>query len=214
LLKTVVEAIQHFVQSVGYPGLFTLIMLESTLVPIPSELVMPFAGYLAHTGEFSLPTILIINSVAALLGSGICYWIGMAGGKPLLLKYGKFVGVRRKDIERTETYFARHGRATILIGRFLPVVRHIISIPAGIARMPLPAFFLQTFLGATIWGSVLILIGYELGNWAVIADKLKHVDLLIGAGIIVVLLALGIRFVLRRRREQALGEPPTDLTNT
>jgi len=210
LLKAVVEAIQHFVQSVGYPGLFALIMLESTLVPIPSELVMPFAGYLAHTGEFSLPVILIINSVAALLGSGICYWIGKAGGKPLLLKYGKFIGVRRKDIERTETYFSRHGKATILIGRFLPVVRHIISIPAGIARMPLPAFFLQTFIGATIWGSVLILIGYELGNWAVIAEKLKHVDLLLGLAILLVLLAFGIRFVLRRRREQGVGENPSD----
>lgn len=210
MLKAVVEAIQHFVQSVGYPGLFALIMLESTLVPIPSELVMPFAGYLAHTGEFSLPVILIINSVAALLGSGICYWIGKAGGKPLLLKYGKFIGVRRKDIERTETYFSRHGKATILIGRFLPVVRHIISIPAGIARMPLPAFFLQTFIGATIWGSVLILIGYELGNWAVIAEKLKHVDLLLGLAILLVLLAFGIRFVLRRRREQGVGENPSD----
>ena len=210
MLKAVVEAIQHFVQSVGYPGLFALVMLESTLVPIPSELVMPFAGYLAHTGEFSLPVILIINSVAALVGSGICYWIGQAGGKPLLLKYGKFIGVRRKDIERTESYFSRHGKATILIGRFLPVVRHIISIPAGIARMPLPGFFLQTFIGATIWGSVLILIGYELGNWATIAEKLKHVDLLLGLLILLVLLALGIRFVLRRRREQGVGENPSD----
>jgi membrane protein DedA with SNARE-associated domain len=210
LLKSVVEFVQHVVQSMGYPGLFALIMLESTLVPIPSELVMPFAGYLAHTGEFSLPVILVINSVAALVGSGLCYWIGMAGGKPLLVKYGKFIGVRRKDIERTESYFSRHGKATILIGRFLPVVRHIISIPAGIARMPLPAFFLQTFIGSTIWGSVLILIGYELGNWAVIAEKLKHVDLLIGVVILAVLLALAIRFVLRRRREQGAGENPSD----
>src|SRR4051794_14092111 len=161
----------------GYPGLFLLIMLESTLVPIPSELVMPFAGYLAHEGHFSLAVILVINSVAALVGSGICYWIGVAGGKPLLMKYGKFIGVRQKDVARTESYFARHGKATILIGRFLPVVRHIISIPAGIARMPLVPFFVQTFIGATIWGTVLILIGYELGNWAVIAEKLKHVDL-------------------------------------
>ena len=210
MLKSVVEFVQHVVQSMGYPGLFVLIMLESTLVPIPSELVMPFAGYLAHTGEFSLPVILVINSVAALVGSGLCYWIGMAGGKPLLVKYGKFIGVRRKDIDRTEAYFSRHGKATILIGRFLPVVRHIISIPAGIARMPLPGFFLQTFIGATIWGSVLIFIGYELGNWATIAEKLKHVDLLIGVAILAVLLALGLRFVLRRRREQGAGENPSD----
>ena len=209
-MKQIIELIQHFVSTVGYPGLFALIMLESTLIPIPSELVMPFAGYLASTGEFSLPVILVINSVAALVGSGICYWIGKAGGKPLLVKYGKFIGVRKKDIEKTEAYFARHGKATILVSRFLPVIRHIISIPAGIARMPLPAFFLQTFIGATIWGTVLILIGYELGNWAVIAEKLKHVDLLIGLGIVVLLLALGIRFVLRRRREQGERENSAD----
>lgn len=209
-MKQIIEFVQHIVLSMGYPGLFVLIMLESTLVPIPSELVMPFAGYLAHTGEFSLPVILVINSVAALVGSGLCYWIGKAGGKPLLMKYGKFIGVRKKDIEKTESYFARHGKATILISRFLPVIRHIISIPAGIARMPLPAFFLQTFIGATIWGTVLILIGYELGNWAVIAEKLKHVDLLIGLGIVALLLALGIRFVLRRRREQGDRENNAD----
>lgn len=209
-MKQIIEFIQHIVSSMGYPGLFALIMLESTLIPIPSELVMPFAGYLAHTGEFSLPVILVINSVAALVGSGLCYWIGKAGGKPLLVKYGKFIGVRKKDIEKTEAYFARHGKATILISRFLPVIRHIISIPAGIARMPLPAFFLQTFIGATIWGTVLILIGYELGNWAVIAEKLKHVDLLVGLGIVALLLALGIRFVLRRRREQGERENPAD----
>lgn len=209
-MQHIIDFVQHIVLSMGYPGLFVLIMLESTLIPIPSELIMPFAGYLAHTGEFSLPVILVINSVAAVVGSGLCYWIGVAGGKPLLLRYGKFMGVRRKDIERTETYFARHGKATILIGRFLPVVRHIISIPAGIARMPLTPFFLQTFIGATIWGTVLIFIGYELGNWAVIAEKLKHVDLLIGVAIVLLLLTVAIRFVLRRRREQGVGENSAD----
>jgi membrane protein DedA with SNARE-associated domain len=209
-MHAIVDFIQHLLRSMGYPGLFLLIMFESTLVPIPSELVMPFAGYMAHTGEFSLPVILVINSVAALVGSGLCYWIGLAGGKPLMVRYGKFIGVRKKDIERTESYFARHGKATILIGRFLPVVRHIISVPAGIARMPLGPFFLQTFIGATIWGTVLILIGYELGNGLAIAEKLKHIDLLIGVAIVAVLLTVAIRFVLRRRREQGVGETSAD----
>jgi len=204
----VIEQFAHFVQNIvrdlGYPGLFVLITLESTLVPIPSELVMPFAGALAASGEFSLPVVLVINSAAAMLGSGICYWLGAMGGKPLLLRYGKFIGVRKKDVERTESYFSRHGKATILIGRFLPVVRHIISVPAGIARMPLVPFFTQTFIGATIWGSVLIMIGYELGSqWDSVATKLKHVDMIVGVGIVIVLLALGIRFVVRRRRELA-----------
>jgi membrane protein DedA with SNARE-associated domain len=198
--------VQDFVLRVGYPGLFLLITLESTLVPIPSELVMPFAGILAARGEFSLPVILVINSTAALLGSGISYWIGAAGGKPLLLRYGKFALVRAKDIEMTERFFARHGKATILIGRFLPVVRHIISVPAGIARMPLPAFFTQTFIGSTIWGAILIVLGYHFGeSFLETARQLKHVDLIIGVVIIGVLIALAIRFVVRRRRERTSG---------
>ena len=210
--------LQHFaawVQSVvidlGYPGLFLLIVLESTLVPIPSELVMPFAGYLAQQGAFSLPVILVINCVAALIGSGICYWLGKTLGKPFLIKYGKFFLLRQKDIERTERFFASHGRATILIGRFLPVVRHVISIPAGIARMPLVPFFTQTFIGATIWGSVLIMLGYELGEKSkTVAEQLKHIDLIVGVVILTVVLALAIRFVIRRRRDREIVQNNAD----
>jgi membrane protein DedA with SNARE-associated domain len=203
----VLESFAHWVQAIvrdlGYPGVFVLITLESTLVPIPSELVMPFAGFMASQGEFSLPVILLINSVAALLGSGLCYWIGVVGGKPFLVKYGKYFLVRQHDIVRTEAFFARHGKKTILIGRFLPVVRHVISVPAGIARMPLPAFFLQTFLGSTIWGGALIVLGYFVGsNWETFAKPLKRVDLLIGVILVLGLVALGIRFVVRRRRER------------
>ncbi len=202
------EQFAHFVtglvRDLGYPGLFALIMLESTLVPIPSELVMPFAGALAQSGEFSLPVVLVINSSAALLGSGLCYWLGAAGGKPLLLRYGKYIFVRRKDLEKTEDWFARHGKATILIGRFVPVVRHFISIPAGIARMSLVPFFTQTFIGSTIWGTVLIMIGYELGaRWDTVAGPLKRIDIFIGVAIILALVAIAIRFVVRRRREGA-----------
>lgn len=204
MLDQLATFVQDFVSRVGYPGLFLLITLESTLVPIPSELVMPFAGILAAQGKFSLPVILVINSAAALLGSGISYWIGAAGGKPLLLKYGKYALIRAKDIELTERFFARHGKATILIGRFLPVVRHIISVPAGIARMPLAGFFTQTFIGSTIWGSILIVLGYHFGEaFLETARQLKHVDLIIGVAILAVLLALAVRFVIRRRRERA-----------
>ena len=202
------ESFAHWVQDVvrlfGYPGVLLLITLESTLVPIPSELVMPFAGYMASKGEFSLPLVLVINSVAALVGSGICYWIGAAGGKPLILKYGKFFLIRAHDIERTEVFFAKHGKATILIGRFLPVIRHVISIPAGIAKMPLVPFFVQTFIGSTIWGTVLILIGYELGeNWESVATKFKHIDLVIGVVIVLAIVVIAVRFFLKRRRLQS-----------
>jgi membrane protein DedA with SNARE-associated domain len=206
VLESFAHWIQEVVRTVGYPGVFVLITLESTLVPIPSEIVMPFAGYMASQGEFSLPVILIINSVAALIGSGLCYWIGVVGGRPFLERYGKYFLVRAHDVEKTEAFFARHGQKTIFIARFVPVIRHVISVPAGIARMPLRAFFLQTFLGSTIWGGALILLGYYVGaNWETFAKTLKRVDLLIGGILVLALVALAVRFVVRRRRERPQG---------
>jgi len=203
VLESVAQWIQDVIAAGGYPVVFLLILLESTLVPIPSELVMPFAGFMAYQGKFSLPVILVINSVGAVVGSGICYWIGVVGGKPFLVNYGKYFLVRQHEIARTEAFFARHGKTTILIGRFLPVIRHVISVPAGIARMPLPGFFLQTFLGSTVWGGALIFLGYYVGaNWEALASNLKRVDHVIGAILVLALVALGIRFVVRRRRER------------
>lgn len=220
MLADFAKWVQGLIADLGYPGLFVLIVLESTMVPIPSLLVMPFAGFLATDAGgkslgldgplFSLPVILVINSAAALTGSLLSYWLGAAGGKPLLLRYGKWVFVRPKDIEKTEAYFSRHGGATVLIARFLPVVRHLISIPAGIARMPLPKFLTQTFLGSTIWGGGLMVLGYVLGSqWESVATKLKRVDLVIAGLIVLGLLALGIRFVVRRRRERMRQQAPT-----
>jgi len=203
VLQDFAHAVQDVVRELGYTGLFILILLESTMVPIPSMLVMPFAGFMASRGDFSLPAILAINSIGALVGSGLSYWLGAAGGKPLLLKYGKYVFVRPKDLEKTEEFFAKQGRFTVLVARFLPVVRHIISIPAGIARMPLVPFFVQTFIGATLWGGGLMIVGFELGSqWEAVVTKAKQVDLVIAAVIVLGLVALGIRFVVRRRRER------------
>jgi membrane protein DedA with SNARE-associated domain len=212
VLQDFAHAVQGLVRDLGYPGLFLLIVAESTMIPIPSLLVMPFAGFMASQGEFSLPVILVINSTAALLGSAISYWIGAAGGKPLLLKYGKYVLVRPKDLEKTEQYFAAHGKWTVLIARFLPVVRHIISIPAGIARMPLIPFFTQTFIGSTLWGGGLMILGYELGTrWESIATKAKRVDLVIAVVVVLALLAVGIGFIVRRRRERTNNPDRTSI---
>ncbi len=202
--------IKHVVETLGYPGVFVLITLESTLVPIPSELVMPFAGAMAARGSFSLPVVLAINSAAALLGSGICYYIGAKGGKPFLERYGKFFLLRQHDLDKTERVFARHGKWVVLIGRFLPVVRHVISVPAGIARMPLRTFFLQTFIGSTLWGGFLIILGYVLGdNWEAVATKFKRVDLVIGGVIVLAVVSIAVVFFLRRRRERADSDRPT-----
>jgi membrane protein DedA with SNARE-associated domain len=210
-MQEVAKFFQHVIETLGYPGIFLLVMLESTLVPVPSTLVFPFAGFLAAKGMFSLPVVLALNSVGALVGSGLCYWLGAAGGKPLLLKYGKYFLIRKKDIETTETWFSKHGKATILIARFVPVVRHIISLPAGIARMRLVPFFVQTFIGASLWGGFLILLGYFMGeHWDTVANKLKRFDLVIGGAIVVAVLVLGVRFFAKRRRERALAENNAD----
>jgi membrane protein DedA with SNARE-associated domain len=210
-MQEVAKFFQDVVESLGYPGLFVLVMLESTLVPVPSTLVFPFAGFLAAKGIFWLPAVLVINSVGALVGSGLGYWAGAAGGKPLLLKYGKYVLIRRKDIEKTEQWFSHHGKATVFIARFVPVVRHIISLPAGIARMRLVPFFVQTFLGSTLWGGFLILLGYYMGeHWDTVANKIKRFDLVIGGTIVVAVLIFAVRFFLKRRRERGAAENNAD----
>ena len=211
MLEQFAQAVQNVVRDLGYPGLFVLIVLESTMVPIPSLLVMPFAGFLASRGVFSLPAILAVNSSAALTGSALSYWFGAAGGKPLLERYGKWIFVSKRDLERTEAYFAGKGRYTVFVARFLPVVRHIISIPAGIARMRLRSFLTQTFLGSTIWGGGLMVLGYVLGaQWEGLAKRAKRYDLALALLIVLALLALAIRFVVRRRREAVNPHPPID----
>jgi len=205
VLEQIAHLVQDLIRDMGYVGLFVLIVLESTMVPVPSLLVMPFAGFMASRGDFSLPVILVINSVAALVGSSLSYWLGIAGGKPLLLKYGKYVLVRPADLEKTEIFFERHGAWTVFIARFLPVVRHLISIPAGVARMRFPAFLLQTFLGATAWGGGLMVVGYVLGTqWERVAKVAKRVDLVVAGVVVLTLVFLAVRFVARRRSQRSL----------
>ena len=208
MLESIAHWLQGLIRDVGYPGLFLLIVLESTLVPIPSLLVMPFAGFMASRGDFSLPVILAINSTAALTGSALSYWLGAAGGKPLLLRYGRYLLIRPADLDKTEKWFAQHGAWTIFVARFVPVVRHLISVPAGIARMKLPTFFLQTFLGATIWGGGLMVVGYVLGReWESVMKVAKRVDLVLALLIVLVIVGAVVVFVLRRRSRRPQVTP-------
>jgi membrane protein DedA with SNARE-associated domain len=199
------DSIAHWLQDLisgdsGYLVLFLLIVLESTAVPIPSLLVMPFAGYMASRGDFSLPAILLINAAGATTGSGLSYWFGLRGGKAALLRWGKYILVKPKDIEKTEVYFQKYGARTVFIARFLPVIRHIISIPAGIARMPLPKFFGLTLAGASLWGGGLMVLGYELGDhWEGVVKTWKKFDLIVAGVIVATLVLLGIRFLRKRR---------------
>jgi membrane protein DedA with SNARE-associated domain len=203
-MDAVATFMQDLIRDLGYPGLFLLIVLESTAVPVPSLLVMPFAGFLAGQGYFSLPAILAINSAGALVGSGLSYWFGAAGGKPILLRWGKYIMVRPQDIEKTEQFFEKYGARTIFIGRFLPVIRHIISIPAGVARMRLVPFFALTFAGASLWGGGLMVLGYQLGeNWKSVVTTWKKIDIFVAALIVLAIVVVFVQFVRKRRAARA-----------
>lgn len=215
MLDSVATWIQGFIADVGYGGLFLMIVLESTMVPVPSLLVMPFAGWMAYEGTFSLPVILAINGAGALTGSLLSYWLGAAGGKPLLLRYGKYVLLKPEDLEKTEQFFARYGAWTVFIARFVPVARHLISIPAGIARMNLPMFILQTFLGAMAWGGGLMVMGYVLADkWRDIATKAKRVDLVIALLIVAAAAVIVVRWFRKRRAAQRTGSATSSVSET
>src|SRR3989344_3587309 len=139
------------ISTIGYAGVFFLMALESMITPIPSELVMPFAGFLVSTGQFDLLLVVLAGAFGSLLGSLISYYAGMLLGRPLLLKYGKFLLLRESHLVITEQWFKMHGSKAIFIGRLIPVVRHLISIPAGFARMHLLKFAVFSFAGAPMW---------------------------------------------------------------
>ncbi len=131
----------------GYAGVALLMAIESACIPLPSEIIMPFAGYLVHTGRLSLIGVATAGALGCNLGSLIAYWIGAYGGRPFITRYGRFVLLDAHDLARAERFFARFGGITVFIGRLLPIVRTFIALPAGIARMPQLRFHLYTFIG-------------------------------------------------------------------
>jgi membrane protein DedA with SNARE-associated domain len=150
--------------TLGYPGIVLLMALESSVFPVPSELVMPPAGYLAATGKMNLLVALACGTVGSLLGAYANYIVASRVGRWVFVRYGRWVLLSEKSLERTERFFANHGEIATFIGRLFPVIRHLISIPAGLARMRLDRFFLFTGVGAAIWCSVLLGVGWLIGK--------------------------------------------------
>ena len=163
MLDQFIQWLLHGLLDLGYPGIVVLMAMESSILPVPSELVMPPAGYWVAKGEMSFLVAVGSGVLGSILGALANYFGARWLGRPLLLRYGKFVFLSEKWLERSERYFAQHGEISTMIGRMVPVVRHLISIPAGIHRMPLPKFITYTGLGALIWCSILTWIGYFLG---------------------------------------------------
>ena len=150
--------------STGYAGIMILMAIESACIPLPSELIMPFAGYLVSQGRFSLILAATAGAIGCNLGSVIAYEIGYYGGRPLVEKYGSYILMSRHDVEIADRFFKRFGGMAIFVGRLLPIVRTFIALPAGIARMPRVPFHVYTFLGSWPWCFGLAYIGMKLGD--------------------------------------------------
>lgn len=182
------------ISSIGYVGLFFLMMLESMVAPIPSELVMPFAGFLVSDGTFSWVGVLIASSLGSIAGSLLSYYIGLYGGNKVVITYGKYLLLDVNDLMRTEEWFRKKGEYTIFIGRLIPVVRHLVSIPAGIGKMNLRKFCFYTVTGATIWNMFLAYLGYILGkNWSSVRHYTEPISI-----IVAILLVAGFAWFVYR----------------
>jgi membrane protein DedA with SNARE-associated domain len=175
ILTFLVPWITGIISHIGYPGVALLMAIESACIPLPSEIIMPFAGYLVYTGRFSVFWVATAGAIGCNLGSAVAYWIGAYGGRPLVEKYGSYILLDKRDLDRTTRFFVRFGPITVLLARMLPVVRTFIALPAGIARMPQLKFHLYTFLGSWPWCLVLAYAGMKLGNAWNTDPRLKHI---------------------------------------
>ena len=167
MLNDLVAALAGFVVAVigatGYAGILVLMAIESACIPLPSEVIMPFAGYLVSTGQLNLVGVATAGALGCNLGSVVAYWIGAWGGRPAIERWGRLVLIGPSELAWTERFFQKFGAPAVFLGRLLPVVRTFIALPAGLGRMPQLRFHLYTFVGSWIWCFVLALIGERLG---------------------------------------------------
>lgn len=170
-----VNFIVEFIDKTGYSSVFVLMTLESMVAPVPSEAVMPFAGFLVHSGRFTFTGVIFFSTLGSIVGSMISYYVGYWGGRPIVERYGKYLLLDKKDLDITERFFQKRGDITIFISRFIPIIRHLISLPAGIGKMNFVKFCIYTIIGAGLWNSFLTYMGYQLkNNWTEVM-KYSHV---------------------------------------
>lgn len=206
LIEWGVTLILDWIKDYGYLGIVLLMALESATLPVPSEIVMPFAGFLAYSDPSHLNIYLVIlaGAIGCTLGSIAAYAVGFYAGRPLILRYGKYVFLREKHLVSAEKWFAKYGDKATFIARLLPVVRTVISLPAGIAKMNFRKFVLYSFIGSVPWTAMLALIGYWLGaNWREVEGVFRELDVVvILAGIAVI-----VWYVVRARRKRDQKQP-------
>jgi membrane protein DedA with SNARE-associated domain len=164
ILALIFQFVIHVINAGGYAGIAGLITLNSCGIPIPSEIIMPFSGYLVYTGRFYLLFVAIAGAVGCNIGSAIAYWIGARGGRPLVARYGKWVLMNAHDLDLMARFFEKYGSIAILVGRMLPVVQTYVAFPAGIGKMPRLRFHIYTTVGSFIWYFFLAWVGMKLGE--------------------------------------------------
>jgi membrane protein DedA with SNARE-associated domain len=174
------------ISTLGYFGVMMLMAVESACIPLPSEVIMPFSGYLVHTGQFNLWLLAFMGALGCNLGSLVAYEIGYHGGRPLVERFGSYIFLNQHDLELTDRFFARFGDVTVLVSRMLPVVRTFIALPAGVGRMPRLRFHVYTFVGSFPWCLGLAYLGMKAGqHWDYLGKYFHQFDKVIGAIILI-----------------------------
>ena len=195
VLEIVTKFIIDLISFLGYPGVILAMAIESACIPLPSEVIMPFSGYLAYKGRFDIIAVSVAGAVGCVLGSILAYWVGIKGGKPLILRYGRYILISPKEIELAERWARRYGDKAVLISRLMPVVRTFISLPAGMFGVGFPKFVLYTFIGSLPWCLALAYAGKALGeNWHIVGGWIRKVDWLIA-----ILILFGVVLFLWKR---------------
>ncbi|MBC5806873.1 MAG: alkaline phosphatase [Candidatus Eremiobacter antarcticus] len=192
LIEAATAWILGVISHLGYTGLFTGMMAQAVGIPLPSELMLSFAGYLASTHVFSLPLVIAVGAAGDIAGAVIAYLIGYHGGRPFLVKFGRFLFVRAREIDRADRWFARYGPRAVIICKLLPGVRALGSFPAGVTHMAFAPFFIYSVLGSVIWAVIFSEIGFVLGkNWETLANYVRPFSLIL-IGLLVVAAAFWI----------------------
>jgi membrane protein DedA with SNARE-associated domain len=187
MLKEMAQAVVDLIFDWGYLGIFLLMTIESSFIPFPSEIVLIPAGYLASSGQMNIFAIMGSALGGSLLGAFVNYYLALLLGRKMLQKYGKYFFVKESAVDKMDAYFAKHGHISTFIGRLIPGIRQLISIPAGLARMNLATFSIYTTLGAGIWALILVMLGYFIGeNQELLDTYLKQITIAV-VGMLVVL---------------------------
>jgi membrane protein DedA with SNARE-associated domain len=199
MIKALLIGVIDYLAKFGHFGIFTAMTLESACIPLPSEVSLPLGGYLVYLGTGSVLSMAIVGTLGCLIGSWIAYVVGYFGGRPFILKYGKYFFVSKKDLDKADNFFKKHGDSTIFFSRLLPVIRTFISLPAGITRMNFYKFTLLTVSGSFPWCLLFVFLGFKFGeNYANVEQYFTKFNYLIIAGV----LGLVVAFIVWKLKER------------